>query len=193
MKAILTPILVALFSVGGVAGGYALKSAPDTTASKTAKKDKAKDKKKSEKKDDKGKKKDKKKDSKKSKGKKDKAKKDKGAKDKGDKSKVSIMKFKRQFVVPVVKRKRIDALVIMNINLELNDEAPDNIYILQPKLRDAITRELLALSDSDVFGEGLTSIESYQKIQDSLLRACQNVVPYGLETILILDLARQDQ
>lgn len=139
-------------------------------------------------KDDKKSKKDKKKkDGKKKKSKDD----DHGETD--DSTSVSYLKFKRQFVVPVMERGKIDALVIMNLNLELNGDAPENVYSLEPKLRDAITRELLTMSDNDVFGKKLTSAESYETLRDTLLRASKAVVPEGIKDVLILDVARQEQ
>ncbi len=106
---------------------------------------------------------------------------------------VSYLKFKRQFVVPVMDHGKITALVIMNLNLELNSDAPENVYSQEPKLRDAITRELLALSNDDVFGENLTSAESYETLRSTLLRAAKGVLPEGIQDVLILDIARQEQ
>lgn len=103
------------------------------------------------------------------------------------------MKFKRQFVVPVMQGGNIDALVIMNLSVALNGDAPSDSYNYLPRMRDAFTRELLSLSDEDVFGANLTSVESYQRIHEKLLTAAQQVMPEGVEDVLILDLARQEQ
>lgn len=113
--------------------------------------------------------------------------------DGSDSSSVSYLKFKRQFVVPVMEHGKIEALVIMNLNLELNENAPDNVYSLEPKLRDAITRELLTMSDNNIFGKKLTSAESYETLRDTLMRASEAVVPDGIKDVLILDIARQEQ
>jgi len=86
----------------------------------------------------------------------------------------------------------IDALVIMNLNYELNDDAPDNIYTFEPKLRDAIVRELLRLSDKGIFGDDLTTPQSYELLRSTLLEAGQKVVSEGIRDVLILDIARQD-
>jgi hypothetical protein len=107
--------------------------------------------------------------------------------------KTSYLKFDRQFVVPVMTRGKIDALVIMNLNLELDSNAPGNAYTLEPKLRDAITRELLGLSNDGVFGKDLTSAESYETLRRTLLLASKTVIPDGVRDILILDIARQEQ
>ncbi len=173
MKKILFPILMILFVVGGAVAADFLRSpgsSNDDAAHSTVKDSDAK----SKKGDDHGK---------------------KGKVDEkpSDNSNVAYLKFKRQFVVPVMKSGKIEALVIMNFNLELNDKAPDNAYSLEPKLRDAMTRELLAMSNDDLFGTNLTSAESYETVRNTLLRAARGIMPEGIQDILILDIARQEQ
>jgi len=212
MKKILFPVLMILFVIGGaIIGDFLKNKGQDNSATEShAPKKKAKkgDGHGADKKKDDGHGKDKRDKSKKKKSKKDKGKKDKGKKkkDKGHgkskgghgessygSSEVSYLKFKRQFVVPVMTQGKIDALVIMNLNLELNEDAPDNTYTLEPKLRDAITRELLALSNEGIFGENLTSAESYESLRRTVLSACRTIIPDGIKDILILDIARQEQ
>lgn len=197
MKKILFPILMILFVVGGVVAADFVKRSASSGGGDEAHATSKKDKKKADKahgKDDKGHGKDKK-------SKKDKKKKDKGHKkgkgdhggDSYDSDTLAFYKFKRQFVVPVMTQGKIEALVIMNLSLELNSEAPDNIYTLEPKLRDALTRELLTLSNKGVFGENLTSAESYEDVRSTLLSAVKSVTIEGIQDILILDVARQEQ
>jgi len=129
------------------------------------------------------------------KSKKKKGKKDSHGKDQPDNitAASTYMKFKRQFVVPVMKGGRIESLVLLNLNLELGPDAPSNAYTLEPKLRDSIMRELLALSHSGVFANDLTSADTYDKLRAALLLASESVITEGVENVLILDLARQDQ
>jgi len=124
------------------------------------------------------------------------------AKDKGSHAKASdgggyggpaYLKFKRQFVVPVMQSDEISALVIMNINLELADGAPEAIYSFEPKLRDALIREMMILSGEGLLGRDLTQPESYETIRKNLLVAAQDVLPEAISNILILDIVRQDQ
>ena len=105
----------------------------------------------------------------------------------------SYLKFKRQFVVPVTKNGRIDSLVIMNFNLILNSHAPENSFNMEPKLRDAFTRELLDLSNAGYFGDNITSPDTYDKVRSALLLAARRIIEDGVEDVLILDIAKQDQ
>lgn len=176
MKKILFPVFMILFVVGGAVAADFIRNSGSPDSATAHASDKGAHAKGDKKKDKKGK---------------------KGAKGKNgdgsDGGSISYLKFKRQFVVPVMKRGKIDALVIMNLNVELNDKAPDNAYSYEPKLRDAIMRELLSLSDGDMFGSGLTSAESYETLRATLVRASKAVLPEGVEDILILDIARQEQ
>lgn len=185
IKKILGSAFLILAVIGGAVAGDFAKNRPATEATshdeKTSKKD-AHGKKASHGKDKKH-------------GAKDNKKKDSA---KGHGESVSLdgptyLKFKRQFVVPVMKRGEIDALVIMNLNYELDSDAPDNIYTFEPKLRDAIVRELLTLSDAGIFGDDLTTPQNYEQLRTTLLEAGQRVVGEGIRDVLILDIARQDQ
>ena len=200
MKKFLAPLLMILFVISGAVAADFIKSSggeqkassdghDKTTADKHAKKKDhgaSSDKKKSghEKK---------KKSHKKSAKKDSHGKKDNGHGDATSGDTNTYLKFKRQFVVPVMTAGAIEALIIINLNLELDDQAPDNAYSFEPKLRDAITRELLGLSNRGIFGDNLTSAGSYEEIRQKLLTACRYVIKEGITDILILDIARQEQ
>lgn len=186
MKKILFPILMIVFVVGGVVAGDFVKNMGRDSSASDAHKPKSKL-------DSHGKP-EKKTDGHGKASKPKKKSKDGGhGEDASPSGEVSYLKFKRQFVVPVMSNGKIDALVIMNLNLELDSNAPDNTYLLEPKLRDAIMRELLALSNDGVFGKDLTSVETYENIRRTLLSASKGIIPDGIRDILILDMARQEQ
>ena len=197
MKAILTTIISVAAVIGGAVTGDFLKSKGEAAPAHSD--DAGYDKKSKKSDDSKGKKKksDKKKHDGKSK------KKDKKKSGHGDKSKgyggdsaigsISYLKFKRQFVVPVVDAGKVESLVILNLNLELNSDAPEDIYNYEPKFRDAFMKVLMRLSSSGRFGFDITSPENYEMVRESLLEASHNVLEYGVEDVLILDLSRQDQ
>ena len=202
IKSLLSTVLLCVFVAGGAFGAMSVKSSKtaepsehsDTKKDKKKSKDK-KDKKKSKDKghDDKSSKKDKKKKDKKSKKGHGKDKKSDSHGSKGDAGGASYLKFKRQFVVPVMQGGKIDSLVIMNFNLVLNDEAPGEIFSLEPKFRAAIVKELLDLSNSGAFDEDLTTPSTYEALRENMLKAVRRVSKYGVEDILILDVAKQDQ
>ena len=188
---ILFPVmLIVVVILGGVGADFLRSnSGGDDTSHASAKDDHAKPSKKA--KDDHGKKDDghskKKKKKKKKKG-------GHGDEDAGTSSgAMSYLTFKRQFVVPVVKKGKIESLVLLNLNLELNEAAPEDVHSFEPKLRDAIMRSLLSLSHNGAFTGDLTNTETYDQIRDNLLSSVKHVITNGIESVLILDISRQDQ
>jgi hypothetical protein len=200
MKAILSSVLMIAFVIGGVVSADVLKSSGEPAAAETHGDEKNKDGKDAKKKADKGKKdkskKDKGKDKKSDKGKKDKKKgkkKDGKGGDYGSASDVSYFQFSRQFVVPVVDSGSVQALVLLDINLELEGDQSATVYTMEPKLRDAVMRSLISLSHKGVFGDEFTNPEVYDLIRETIHDATTDVVPSGVRDVLILDIARQDR
>ncbi len=132
---------------------------------------------------------------KKEKKKKKKAKKDDkhgGGHDKESDETTGFMKFSRQFVVPVVSRDNVSALVIIDINLELDPSATENAYSREPKVRDALLKALLQLSNEGAFGGGLLEEENLDDIRARLLASAKTVLSDDVIGVLILNVARQD-
>lgn len=102
-------------------------------------------------------------------------------------------KFSRQFIVPVVDGSSIDSLVILDLNLEIEPGLSEDAYALEPKIRDSLMTELLALSNEGRFESRLTDPANYAEIRARLLAAARVVMPKGVKEVLILDMARQDQ
>jgi hypothetical protein len=121
--------------------------------------------------------------------------KDKGHDKSASKSSDSFefLKFKRQFVVPVVNEDRVGALVLLNIGISLSGDVKDELYQLEPKFRDAFMRELLGMSNSGYFNDELTDPQTYEILRETLLRAAKEIEKDGVKDILILDFARQDR
>ena len=52
------------------------------------------------------------------------------------------VKLNNQFVVPVVEREKLSALVVLSLSLEATEGMSDRIYALEPKLRDVFLQVL---------------------------------------------------
>lgn len=142
-------------------------------------------------KDDHGKKPDKKKEKKKKKKKKSDHGGD-GDHGEGDSGQSGFMKFSRQFIVPVIRRNNTNALVVIDINLELTPESTERAYSREPKIRDALLSSLLALSNEGAFEDNLLKDENVQAIRARLLASAQTVLGDDAIDVLILSIARQD-
>ena len=104
---------------------------------------------------------------------------------------VEYYKFSREFVVPITEGERVDSLVIINLNLEIDKSVSDQVYGMEPKLRDNIMSTLIRLSNEGVALGDLTNPENYETIRSMILANLREVLPTGLENVLILDMAKQ--
>lgn len=113
--------------------------------------------------------------------------------DYGDKDSSDYMKFKRQFVVPVMKDQAVEALVLLNLGLDIEESKRDEIFRKEPRFRDAFIRELLQLSDDGYFNAEMTSPDTYEVVREALYRAAKSIQDKGINDVLILDFSRQDR
>ena len=104
-----------------------------------------------------------------------------------------FINFKRQFVVPVLKDNAVDALILINLALEVPASERDDMFRLEPRFRDAFIRELLQLSDDGYFDQELTSSDTYEILRETLTRAANDISDGGVNKVLILDLSRQER
>lgn len=116
---------------------------------------------------------------------------DKGYAGGGDE--IEFIKFKRQFVVPVLANDDVQALILLNIGLEVPGDKREDMFRLEPRFRDAFIRELLQLSDAGYFDSELTSPDTYEVLRETLARAAREISDDGISDVLILDLSRQDR
>ena len=181
MIKIVSFILQLLGVVGGVFLGLSLKSSPPADAhgvedmmaeAGDAKDDKEDDKAKGDKKDKKGE------DG------------EDGAYEDGASDHVFV-KFGRQFIVPVVQTNGANALVVLDINLEVSSSAADTAYAQEPKVRDALLSTLLELSTEGAFNAGFTNQANLEAIRARLLASARTVLNEDVHQVLILSIARQ--
>ena len=104
---------------------------------------------------------------------------------------LTYYKFSREFVVPVISNKRVDSLVILNLNLEVDSAIADSLYPMDPKLRDNIMTTLVSLSNEGEAMVSITDPANYELIRATVLENLKQLVPEGLENVLILDMAKQ--
>ena len=105
---------------------------------------------------------------------------------------IGYFKFSRQFVVPIIGEGGVGALVILDLNLEMQSEAATNFYFREPKFRDALMQELLDLANEGRFEGRLTDRRNLEVIRTDLLAAVQDVAGDAVKEVLILDIMRQD-
>lgn len=119
-------------------------------------------------------------------------KKDGHGEDSGDNGDLAFMKFSRQFIVPVVQLNGVNALVMLDINLEVSPSATDIAYAQEPKVRDALLSTLLQLSTEGAFNARFTDQGNMDAVRGRLLQAAKTVLHEDVHEVLILSIARQN-
>lgn len=110
----------------------------------------------------------------------------------GAASDVVYFKFTREFVVPIMRDRKVSSLVILNINLEADTNISQTLFSMEPKVRDNIMTTLIELSNDGHTFDNITDVESYETIRAMVLMNLQKAVPSGIENVLIVDIAQQD-
>ena len=110
----------------------------------------------------------------------------------GKASDVVYFKFTREFVVPIMHDRKVESLVIININLEADSDISSKLFSMEPKIRDNIMTTLIELSNDGHTFDNITDVESYETIRAMVLMNLQKAIPTGIENVLIVDIAQQD-
>lgn len=103
-----------------------------------------------------------------------------------------FVKLNNQFIVPVVASGRVEALVILTLSLETAPGAREQIYGLEPKLRDAFLQVLFDHSNMGGFQGAFTRSNNLDILRGALLEVAQRQIGPDVHSVLIVDIARQD-
>lgn len=103
-----------------------------------------------------------------------------------------FIKLHSQFVVPVIRRNEISALVVMSLSLETQPGLSEVFYAREPKLRDVFLQTLFDHSNMGGFDGAFTSATALDPLRVALLEVARQELGSGVLNVLITDLARQD-
>jgi hypothetical protein len=103
-----------------------------------------------------------------------------------------FVKLNNQFIVPIIKEGKTDALVVLSISLEVAAGTTELVYNREPKLRDAILRTLFDHANLGGFNENFTENGTMLSLRTRLLEATQRVLGKSVKDVLIIDIVRQD-
>ncbi|AZV80124.1 flagellar basal body-associated protein FliL [Parasedimentitalea marina] len=102
------------------------------------------------------------------------------------------VKLNNQFVVPVVERDELSALVVMSLSLEALEGKSDRIYALEPKLRDVLLQVLFDHANMGGFRGAFTRSDVMMPLRTALREAAQKELGSDIVDVLIMDISRQD-
>lgn len=103
-----------------------------------------------------------------------------------------FFKFSREFVVPIMRQGEVESLVIINMNIEADSSVSDVLFRMEPKLRDNIMTTLIELSHGTDALQNFAEVQNYETIRSTVLGNLQELVPEGINNILIVDIGRQN-
>ena len=104
----------------------------------------------------------------------------------------TYLKFKRQFVVPVMKDGRPEMLMVFDINIEVDSSFSENAYSYEPRLRDAILTQLFIFANDGDLTKITESTETLANIKAVLLETARKIMGDSAREILLIDIGIQE-
>ena len=104
---------------------------------------------------------------------------------------VEFVKFANQFVVPVMSSDQVEAMVILTLSLEVELGTQQEIYNLEPKIRDAFLRVLFDHANSGGFDGNFLNSVGLDALRVALRETARKTAGPILYDVLIVDLVRQ--
>lgn len=109
-----------------------------------------------------------------------------------EENKPEFVKLTNQFIVPLLQDGRVVSLVILSLNLQVETGKSEEVYTLEPKLRDAFLQVLFDHANAGGFRGSFTDGSNLIYLRRALLERAQGLVGAAVTDVLISDIARQD-
>jgi flagellar protein FliL len=103
-----------------------------------------------------------------------------------------FVKLSNQFVIPVLVDGRIDAMVIMSINLEVKAGSTEAVFTQEPKLRDGFLQVLFDHANAGGFRGSFTDGANMVNLRTALMEVAERILGELVIDVLIVDIGRQD-
>lgn len=101
------------------------------------------------------------------------------------------IKLNNQFVVPIVAREKIEAVIVMSLSLEVPSGQSEAVYRHEPKLRDAFLQVMFDHANMGGFAGVFTDTARLDALRAGLLDVASQILDDEIESILITDFVRQ--
>lgn len=105
---------------------------------------------------------------------------------------LDFVKLNNQFIVPIVRDGRVNAMVAMSVSLQVKIGLREDVYAREPKLRDLFLRVMFDHANAGGFDGQFTSSDALGALRRALLEAARSVIGRDVSDILITDIVRQD-
>ena len=102
------------------------------------------------------------------------------------------VKLANQFIVPVMVKGKVGAMVIMSLSLEVISGSTEEVYKVEPKLRDQFLQVMFDHANSGGFSGSYTDGANLLLLRKALLESAKSVLKEKISDVLIIDIIRQD-
>ncbi|WP_319825060.1 flagellar basal body-associated FliL family protein [Thalassovita sp.] len=109
-----------------------------------------------------------------------------------DPATLEYVKLNNQFIVPVITRDAVSAIIVLSLSLEAREGSRENIYAKEPKLRDSFLQVLFDHANMGGFDGAFTDATRMETLRKALLAVARKAAGDMVTDILITDLGRQD-
>lgn len=103
-----------------------------------------------------------------------------------------IVKLNNQFVIPLVAKDRITALVVLSLSVETAAGRTSEVYDREPKLRDVLLQALFNHANMGGFNGEFTKARNMDVLRAALTDVAIGVLGDAILGVLITEIARQD-
>ena len=101
-------------------------------------------------------------------------------------------KMSNQFIVPVIQKGKVAAMVILSLSLQVTTGSTTNVYNAEPRLRDSFLQVMFDHANSGGFSGSFTDGSNLVLLRAALLEAAKAVLGDKVSDVLITDIVRQD-
>jgi len=101
------------------------------------------------------------------------------------------VKIPKQFVIPVIKKDRVRALVVLSLSLEVPPGQTDAALSRTPKLRDGFLQVLFNHANSGGFDGAFTTGKSMSDLRSELLDVAVRLLGDSVGAVLIEEIVKQ--
>jgi flagellar protein FliL len=102
------------------------------------------------------------------------------------------VKLANQFIVPVMAKGKVAAMVILTLSLEVSNGTTQEVYQIEPKLRDQFLQVMFDHANAGGFSGSYTDGANLLLLRKALLEAAKGVLKERVSDVLIVDIVRQD-
>lgn len=103
-----------------------------------------------------------------------------------------IVKLNNQFIIPVVNKSMISALVVLSLSVEIGPGRSAEVYAREPKLRDVFLQALFDHANIGGFDGEFTKARNMEMLRSALNKVAAGVLGDAVFGVLITEIARQD-